>query len=174
MKKIGIVIALLMSGVLLFGCAGGGSATEGSIEEVLEALKEAITEDLREIGFTDADFDAEELPGYIITDILGEGGEYVLMEMDKGLVEEGYIIAASMMLNSDQVIVIKAASGKVNDVKAALEAEHAAKLALWEDYLADQAEKVRNTIIEVEGDFIYYITYPDAEGLEEVIIEALQ
>lgn len=86
--------------------------------------------------------------------------------------EEGFVIKASMMVSSDQIALIKAAPGKMETIQEALEAELASQLALWESYLADQAEKVQNAIITIRGDIIIYITYPDAEAIEAVFNEA--
>lgn len=173
MKKISAVIALLLCSLLIAGCNGQPAGGNASVEELYNEIKGHISEDLRNLGFGDDDFDAEELPGYAVIDLKGEEADWVLAELNKDDVQEGFVIKAAMMLNSDQIILIKAAPGKVNEIKAVLEAEHAAQLDLWENYLADQAVKVRDTIISVQGDFIIYITYPDAEGIEAIFDDAM-
>lgn len=173
MKQIGTIIALLLAGLMLAGCGGQPSGSNASVEDIYSEIIEFISDDLREAGFTDEDFEAEELPGYVVTDLKGDEAEWVLPDLNKDDVEEGYVIAAAMMLNSDQVIVLRAAEGKAQAVKEVLEAELAAQLDLWESYLADQAEKVQNTILTVQGDFIIYITYTDPEGIEEIFNNAM-
>jgi len=171
LKKLVALLVLLVFAVMVVGCNGGGQGTDISVDDLYEAIKDQIIEDLRDLGFGDEDFAVEEIPGYTYYDLKGDDADYVLTEMDKDLVEEGFVIKATMMLNSDQIVVIKAASGKIDEVKAALETEQDNQLAMWEDYLADQAEKVRNTIIAVQGDYIIYVTYPDADAIEAIFTD---
>ena len=166
MKQVSILVVLLC-GLLLIGCTGGAQGNV-DMDDLFDSIKDQIQTDLREFGFGDEDFAAEVLPGYTIFDIKGEDADYVLPEMDKDDVEEGIAIKASMMLNSDQIVILKAAAGKVDSVKEALEAELEGQLELWENYLADQAAKVRETIITVQGDYIIYITYPNPEAIEDI------
>lgn len=172
MKKTIALLTLLAMAILVVGCSstGGSNATA---EGIYAAIKEKIVEDLKEAGYQDADFEAEELPGYIVTDLKGEDAEHVLSGLDKEEVEEGFVIKASMMLNSDQVIIIKAVPGKLPSVQEALEAELASQLELWGSYLADQAEKVQNAIITTQGGYIISITYPDAQGIEAIFNKSL-
>lgn len=164
-----IILALV---IMIAGCSGGAGGT-ASVDTIYASIKEKMVQDLKDAGYQDADFAGEELPGYIVTDLKGEGAENVLADLDKAHVEAGFVIKASMMLNSDQIIVIKAAPGKIGAVRKALEAELAAQLQLWESYLADQAEKVQNAIISTQGGFIISITYPDAQGIEAIFDEAM-
>lgn len=172
MKRTIALLALTALIMATAGCAGGAGKT-ASVEDIFAFIKEKMMQDLKDAGYEDADFEAEELPGYTVTDLKGEGAEHVLADLDKDLVEAGFVIKASMMLNSDQIVVIKAVSGKVGAVRQALEAEQAAQLQLWESYLADQAEKVHNAIISARGDFVILIIYPDAEGIEAIFDEAV-
>lgn len=172
MKKIISILALSLIVLLLVGCSDKTPAANASVEDIYTSIKDQIGQDLRDTGFGDADFEAEELPGYTLIDLKGPDAEYALPELNKDDVEAGFVIKASMMLNSDQIVIIKAAPGKIEPVKEALEAELASQLALWESYLADQAEKVQNAIITVQGDFLVYITYPDAEAIEAIFNDA--
>lgn len=171
MKKI-IALLIIAALAMAVGCSGGAGKA-ASVEEIYAAIQEKMVQDLKAAGYQDADFEAEELPGYTVTDLKGEGADNVLADLDKDLVEAGFVIKASMMLNSDQIAVIKAAPGKVGAVQQALEAEQAAQLQLWESYLADQAEKVHNAIISARGGFIILIIYSDAEGIEAIFDEAV-
>ena len=165
MKKFFALATLLALISVQVGCA---KSPAPSTAEIYAALKEQIAADLREVGFTDGDFAENELPSYFLTDLTGEGQDYVLPDLNKEDVQEGYVIKASMNINSNQVALIRAVPGKVEAVRAALELELASQRQLWDSYLPDQAEKVHNTIISAKGDFIIYITYPDPAAIEEV------
>lgn len=164
MKKL-FVLVLSVLIVLAAGCA---KTPAPSIEEIYAAIKEQISADLREVGFTYEDFAEEELPSYFLADLKGEGADYILPDLNKEDVQGGYVIKASMNINSNQVALIQSVPGKTQAVRTALEAELASQRQLWDSYLPDQAEKVRNTIIPVKGDFIIYITYPDPASIEGV------
>lgn len=175
MKKISAILIILLAGLLAAGCAGGKTpAVNVPVDDIYDSIKEQIVADLREVGYQDADFAAEELPGYIVYDLKGENAEQVLAPLNKDDVQEGFVIKAAMMLNSDQIAIIKAAEGKVETIKAALEDELEAQNATWSQYLPDQAAKVTNTIISVQGDYVIYITYADAEAVEEIFLNALK
>ncbi|MTI96231.1 MAG: DUF4358 domain-containing protein [Firmicutes bacterium] len=185
MKKIFPVLAIMLTGILLVGCGGspeapdnppaGNPSVDASVDEIIEAVKARIIEDLEEIGYGEEEFEIEELPGYVIGDLTNdEEIDFVLPQLDRDLIVAGFQIRASMMLNSDQIIVIEAAEGELDAVREVLEAEHAAQLEMWQDYLADQAEKVENIIFAEAGNFILYAIYPDAEGIEAVFNQFVQ
>ena len=116
MKRTIALLALTALIMATAGCAGGAGKT-ASVEDIFAFIKEKMVQDLKDAGYEDADFEAEELPGYTVTDLKGEGAEHLLADLDKDLVEAGFVIKASMMLNSDQIVVIKAVSGKVGAVR---------------------------------------------------------
>lgn len=177
MKKIVVVFAVL-SLILMVGCSSsGGSGNDVDMNQVMENVIARISEDLKEAGYTDADFEAEVLPGYFVIDLKDEELDFNpydgLIDLDK--VEGGFTIQAAMMLNADRIIVFKVSdSDYLEELKGILEEEKQGQYDMWEQYLPDQFEKVKETIFEVEGDLIYYITYQDAEDIESIILDSLK
>jgi len=170
-KKFSTIAAVLAIVILAAGCGGSKpAATEISMTDLLEDIKDLIAEDLREQGCTDQDFEAEELPGYAITDLKSEEGQWALPEGSDDAVE-GFMIKAGM-LNADQIIVLKATPGKAESFKSIFEAQKTSQLDMWESYAPQQAVKVEDTIIDVQGDYVIYITYADADGIEALFNNA--
>ena len=176
MKRVFIGL-LVFSLMLMVGCSSDGANgdTDINTDQLLENLIEKISSDLRAVGYTDDDFQGEELPGYIVIDLTDEELEFSpyvdIIDFDK--VEGAFTIQAAMMLNSDRITVFKVSDDSyLSEIKTILEEEKQGQYDMWREYLQDQFAKVEKTILEVEGNLIYYITYEDAEGIEDVILNS--
>ncbi|MCJ8006529.1 DUF4358 domain-containing protein [Lederbergia wuyishanensis] len=176
-----IVIALFT----LIGCSAGANNKEGtaniSLEEIVKGIKEKIAEDLEANGVQDALKDGV-LQAYIESDLVEKdennpNSEFLMekLNIDPNDIEEGYIIAAMMNVNSDEIILLKAKDdSKVDGLIEVLKKEKEAQVTTWEQYLPDQYEKVNNNIIKVKGPYLIYITYEQPEKLEKIFDEKLK
>lgn len=172
MKKIlvGIIVAML-----LVGCSSSGGS-EANIEDVKNAVYEKIKSDIQE-HFTEAEFENGNLPSYFVKDLMNEDEREhsPLAELDYDKIKGAFSIEAMMMVRSDRIYVVQVSdSSYLEEVKEVLEADLKAQNDLWGSYLPDQHELVKANILETEGNLIYYITYLDAEGLEQSILEAIK
>lgn len=172
-KLLALTLVLGLFAGLLVGCNnndqnGNGGDTDVEFADLVEAIKEKIIADLKDQGYTDDDFANEELPGYtkeeVGSDELGFG---------EGMIEKAVVIRAGF-LNADELIVLEAKAGKANDLKALLETYQQERHEFWRDYNEMQAEKIENAIIKVQGNFVYYIVYEDAAGIDAAIGEVLK
>ncbi|HPZ90881.1 MAG TPA: DUF4358 domain-containing protein [Bacillota bacterium] len=162
-----IVAAAVLAALFLAGCSGakGGDADPA---EIFAAIKDHVRADLEAAGYSDEDFQLQELPGYRIVNLQGADFEQLPPGIRPDDFREGYMLEADMMLNADRIILFQAEKGKAGAIQDALELYQAAQLQMWEQYMADQAEKVRNTIISARGDLVIYITYPDADAIVDI------
>ena len=145
MKKIlALLLAALMASATLASCGNAGNGSSGSssvsseagtnkestatAEEVFDAINKAFADKYGAIdpGITGA---INNLPAAVDDQLLKEqlGISPDLYESYKGEI-------AGMMTNCDMLIVVKAKEGKVEDVKAALEAAKKAQAAQFENY----------------------------------------
>lgn len=145
MKKIlALLLAALMASATLASCGNAGNGSSGSssvsseadtnkestatAEEVFDAINKAFADKYGAIdpGITGA---INNMPAAVDDQLLKEqlGISPDLYESYKGEI-------AGMMTNCDMLIVVKAKEGKVEDVKAALEAAKKAQAAQFENY----------------------------------------
>lgn len=145
MKKIlALLLAALMASATLASCGNAGNGSSGSssvsseadtdkestatAEEVFDAINKAFADKYGAIdpGITGA---INNMPAAVDDQLLEEqlGISPDLYESYKGEI-------AGMMTNCDMLIVVKAKEGKVEDVKAALEAAKKAQAAQFENY----------------------------------------
>ena len=142
MKKIlALLLAALMASATLASCGNAGNGSSGSsssvsseadtnkestatAEEVFDAINKAFAD--KYPGITGA---INNMPAAVDDQLLEEqmGISPDLYESYKGEI-------AGMMTNCDMLIVVKAKEGKVEDVKAALEAAKKAQAAQFENY----------------------------------------
>ncbi len=164
MKRILIALVILsLSLALLAGCSqDNGDGSEISLESILEAVKERIAADLRDQGFTDEDFAEEPLPGFAI-------GEVDPEELGIDSIDSSFVISPGFGISPDEVIVIKAESGKANDVKEALEARNSEKEDLYRDYDPAGADRIAVAVLKVKGDYVICIIFDNAGALEAAI-----
>src|SRR5690606_33701467 len=134
------------------------------------------------VGMPDALKEDGSLDGYIQSDLVhpSEDDPQSAMFLERlGIksddLEAGFVIAAMMNINSDEIILLQAKDdSKVEELEAALKKELEAQTSTWEQYLPDQYEKVKNNIIKTKGNYLIYITYEDPEALDAVFDEKLK
>jgi hypothetical protein len=67
------------------------------------------------------------------------------------------------------ILILEAASAdKLDGLLAILNTILEAEKELWSQYLPDQYEFVKDTVIKTQGNFIIYITYAEAAALEAI------
>jgi hypothetical protein len=174
MKKIMI---LLVAMALVLGVTGCTKPVNVPIADVLAEVKEAIKAGLLAGGsFTEEDL-AEGLPGLVEGNMLEDDLMLFVSDPDlfeKELISAGCILAPMFNVMSDEVILLKAKDkGAVKELQTALEQEKKNRLQQWESYLPDQYEKVKNTIIKVEGQYLLYTTWEDPAIIEAAFTKAL-
>lgn len=174
MKKIMI---LLVTMALVLGVTGCAKPVNVPMADVLTEVKEVIKADLLASGsFTEEDL-AEGLPGLMEGDLLKDDLMLFVSDPDlfkKELISEGAILAPMFNVMSDEIIILKAKDkGAVKELQAALEEEKENRLTQWESYLPNQYEKVKNTIIKVQGQYLLYATWEDPAIIEAAFDKAL-
>ena len=176
MKKIISLSLIIISLFALVGCTERVNENGAvSFNDVVENIKDVIREDLKGFGYTDEDFAGEELPGYFELDLRNEEDRAMFDIFNENDFDDAYVIQPMMNLSSNLIIIVKAKdSASVNNLKEGLEEVRDSQESLWSQYLPDQYEKVKNNIIKVEGDYLIYITYDDAEKIEEVFVNTLK
>ncbi len=179
MKKWFLVLTLTLSVAMVAAC--GNKETDNSssnkqdisLEEIFTQTKNAIAEDLKADGMDEPIVDGK-LMSYFEVDLMAAENPERDVYLEKlGIKEEqlkaGYVIAAMMSVNSDEIILLEAKDEtEVASLKTALEKELAAQTQTWEQYLPDQFEKVKNNIIKTNGNFLIYITYDYPEKIAEI------
>jgi hypothetical protein len=160
------LIALITLSLILplsAGCKKDNGASQ-SLESILQAVKERIAADLRDQGYTDEDFADDPLPGFMIGEIdpeeLGIGGN---------LIDSSFVIRPGFGISPDEIIVIKAESGKASDVRQALEARNSEREAFYRDYDPAGADRIANATLKVKGDYVICIIFDNAEAFEALI-----
>ncbi|MBS4217453.1 DUF4358 domain-containing protein [Bacillus sp. FJAT-49711] len=184
-KAMGLTGMIAIILLTLIGCSGEANNKAGasgvSIEEIARSIKEQIGEDLSAVGVADALKDGV-LQSYIESDLVKKDennpdSDFLIekLAINANDLEEGYIIAAMMNVNSDEIIILKAKDeSKVDGLIEALKKEKEAQTNTWEQYLPDQFEKVNNNIIKVKGSYLIYITYEHPEKLEKIFDDKLK
>lgn len=171
-------IALLLALVACGKDDSSDSKKEVSLDTVYEAIKEAIAEDLKEVGIEEPIVDGK-LEAYVEVDLLNttEENEFFAaqLELDTEKLEAGYMIAPMMNINSDEIILLQAKEESEADALVeALEKRLEAQEKTWSEYLPDQYEKVKKNIIKKSGKYLIYITYEDPEKIEAIFDEQIQ
>ncbi|GMQ56459.1 hypothetical protein AN1V17_08520 [Vallitalea sediminicola] len=202
MKKIIAIITIIMAmSVVFVGCSkedndkDSGSNIENpdsgdkdddgdkeeevnvSVDDIAAAIREQIKQDMIEQGMSEEDFTEEGvIPGYIDGDLKSEEeNPMITIEINKEDIEEGRLIAPMINLNSNQIIILKASEeSKVSDLQAVLESVKESQVGVWEQYLPDQYEKVKNNIIKTNGKYLLYVTYDNPEKIEEIFDDLLK
>lgn len=90
-------------------------------------------------------------------------------------IAEGYLFASAMNVNAYTIILNEAKeASQIPLVEEKLETYFEAQYNIWEMYLPDQFEKVKNTIIETKGNYIIYITYENPEKMKDIFTNAFK
>ena len=179
MKKWYLAIILTLSIAMVASCGNKGTDNSSSnnqdisLEKIYTQTKDAIAEDLKADGIAEPIVDGK-LSSYLEADLTSAENPDRDFYLEKlGIKQEqlnaGYVIAAMMSVNSDEIILLEAKDEtEVASLKTALEKELAAQTQTWEQYLPDQFEKVKNNIIQTNGNFLIYITYDYPEKIAEI------
>lgn len=177
MKKKMIMFTVVVSILILAACQGKESNTsEKTLEEIFDATKNEIAEALKADGVDEPLMDGK-LSSYFETNLVDEEDEQSELYLERLGIEKdqlagGYVIAAMMNVNSNEIIILEAKEkSEVSSLEKALEKELAAQTQTWEVYLPDQHEKVKNNIITTSGNYLMYITYDEPEKLQAIFDE---
>ena len=160
MKTMKRILALSLSTVLLLAllcsCGGGGGNADVTIDlNDLWNKISALSDDegpLSEMAFIEAtDDDLTNLYGINAADL------------------DGYVVRVPMMnVNATEFFIAKVKDGKMDTVKAALEARQANLDTQWSTYLPEQYELVQNYKLTTNGSYIFFAVSKfagQAEGL---------
>lgn len=152
---------------------GSSDKQEASLEEIYQQTKNAIAEDLKAGGVEEPIIDGKLASYFEINLKDAENQDRDLYFEKLGIKEDqlqaGYIIAAMMNVNANEIIILEAKDGTgAASLKTALEKELAAQTQTWEQYLPDQFDKVKNNVIKQDGNKLIYITYDQPEKIVEI------
>lgn len=179
MKNWFFIMCLVLSMGMLAACGNNetdksdSEKHEVSLEEVNKKIKDVISEDLKSAGIDEPLVDGK-LMSYLEIDLMDTENpdrDFYLekLEIQQEQLQAGYVIAALMNVNSDEIILLEAKDETAAaSLKKALEKELAAQTQTWELYLPDQYEKVKNNMIKQNGNFLIYITYDHPEKIAEI------
>ncbi len=181
MKKWIFVMSLILSLAVLGACGNKEADKSGSesdkqevaLEEVNQEIKDAISEDLKAGGVEEPLVDGK-LMSYFEIDLMNVEDPQRDFYLEKlGIQQDqlkaGYVIAAMMNVNADEIILLEAKDETAADsLKTALEKELAAQTQTWEQYLPEQFEKVKNNMIKQNGNKLIYITYENPEKIADI------
>lgn len=175
MKRI-ISLSLIILAVFNFVACGSKSDIKNvKVNDIVQEVKGVIIKDLRNVGIPEESFELEEVPGYLTLDLAKEEDRQMFNMFNQEDFESGAIIQQMMNVNSDLIIILKAKdNNKVDSLKKSLEEVKESQVNTWSQYLPDQYEKVKKNIIKVEGQYLIYITYADADKIEDIFTRLLK
>ena len=160
MKKVKRILALSLSAALLLAllCACGGPAADVTID--INALWDQIAAlgEMSEMPLTDTpeEFLSGDAFGIDTADL------------------EAYISKTPMMNTmATEFFIAKVKDGKMDTVKAALQARQANLDNQWSTYLPEQYEMVKNYKLTVNGSYIFFAISEYAEQAEKLFNDAI-
>ena len=153
MKKIiSVIMAGILSMSLLTACGGGKETTASyDVNEVLTTITDAVP---------------LAMPGEVTEEYLT-----IMMGLDMADVANYAGMMAMVNVSSDCVVVIEAAEGKIDTVKAALENTKQSIVNSFELYLPDQFEKAKAGRIVVKGNYAVLAIAGDNETIADKGVE---
>ncbi|MBR5305647.1 MAG: DUF4358 domain-containing protein [Oscillospiraceae bacterium] len=153
MKKIiSVIMAGILSMSLLTACGGGKEATASyDVNEVLTTITDAVP---------------LAMPGEVTEEYLT-----IMMGLDMADVANYAGMMAMVNVSADCVVVIEAAEGKIDTVKAALENTKQSIVNSFELYLPDQFEKAKAGRIVVKGNYAVLAIAGDNETIADKGVE---
>lgn len=153
MKKIiSVIMAAILSMSLLTACGGGNEATASyDVNEVLTTITDAVP---------------LAMPGEVTEEYLT-----IMMGLDMADVANYAGMMAMVNVSADCVVVIEAAEGKIDTVKAALENTKQSIVNSFELYLPDQFEKAKAGRIVVKGNYAVLAIAGDNETIADKGVE---
>ncbi|MEG1932047.1 MAG: DUF4358 domain-containing protein, partial [Pygmaiobacter sp.] len=75
-------------------------------------------------------------------------------------------------VSNDEILIVKAAKGKADTIKAACEARRAAKADQFEGYIEQEKQKADAGRIVVKGDYVVFVVAGDSTVIETEGVEA--
>lgn len=169
------LILLLALGVVL-GLSACSNRSEVAVADILSKVKDAIQDDMLAQGMSEDEF-KKGLPGFIEADLIADETDMYFIDpgiLDKTQIVEGAMLATAMSTSSDQIIILKARDqSAVEELEASLQKERENRLKQWENGQSNQYEKVKFTVVKVNGLYLLYGTYRDASIVEGAFDTAL-
>lgn len=169
------VILFLALGVVL-SLSACSSRPKVAVADILSKVKDAIKDDMLAQGMSEDDF-GEGLPGFVEADLIADETDIYFTDpeiLDKTKIAEGAVLAPKLNTDSNEIIILKAKDmSVVEELEASLQEEKENRLKQWENGLPDQYEKVKYTIVKVNGLYLIYGTYRDASVVEAAFDMAL-
>lgn len=174
MKKILIGMTVLVTLFVFIGCGKKTPEVNIAVSDISNDVKSIIAEDLKKAGVPEESFKDVQLPMYMEIDLTGETQNPFSEIINKEDIEEGIAIQQMMNVKSDMIVILKAKDEtKVESLKTSLEKIKEQQTKIWETYLQDQYEKVKNNLILTNGKYLVYITYESPEKIETTFNNAL-
>ena len=159
-----LLTIVLVAGVFfsLTGCGSSGGK-KGEDPASMNAIETGVTEAMSELPMTmfvrvkedDSDFE----------------NQMMMFGFDADVAKELFVARSMVNVNADCIIVMR-----VHDMeraKAQLAEFHQAQSNLWENYLPDQFQKVKNNVTGSEGEYLYYVTAGNSDTVLDIIRNAL-
>ncbi|GAA0178177.1 hypothetical protein SH2C18_12730 [Clostridium sediminicola] len=174
MKKILIGMTVFVTLFVFIGCGKKTPEVNIAVSDISNDVKSIIAEDLKKAGVPEESFKDGQLPMYMEIDLTGETQNPFSEIINKEDIEEGIAIQQMMNVKSDMIVILKAKDEtKVESLKTSLEKIKEQQTKIWETYLQDQYEKVKNNLILTNGKYLVYITYESPEKIETTFNNAL-
>lgn len=167
MKKI---ISLLLIAVVMISLGGCKKSEKADVKtkDLINSIGEKIAED---VGVSSKDeLDWNEV------DLLSENGSAILemMNLDPNILEEAIYYENPMNVRADRIIIAKVKEEKdVNTVKLAFDELKKSQETDWEQYLPEQYDKVKNGLVFVKDNYVFYFVYDDVESIKKIVDDAL-
>ena len=148
MKK--TIIGIAVSALMLIGTVGcgGGKTVSKPLSEVTAAVKDSGVEFPEMVEVSQDNF-----------------------EFKYGIASDDYdeysVWWAGSGGDADEVCIIKAKDGKTDNVKKAVESRLDSQKEVFKDYQPAQYDKLCNSSIKTEGDYVYWLCTNDNSKAEE-------
>lgn len=90
-------------------------------------------------------------------------------------VDSFVLYAAPNSLDASEMLLIKAKNEiQLQEIRSKVEERQAARLAGFDSYDAEQAEILRNAVLEIRGPFLLYIAGEDVKSAEQAFAKAVK
>ncbi|MDD2441557.1 MAG: DUF4358 domain-containing protein [Clostridiaceae bacterium] len=172
------ILAACLAVLTLAACApkAPSQTTGAGVDEIVAAFKARMVDDAKADNMTEEDLfgKGDEMMGAYFTEDMTVPADQrrIAVDVKSEDLAAGTGIQATFNVNAAQILVLEAASAdKVETIKTALNTMLDQQKELWSQYLPDQYEIVKKTVLKSEGNLIVYITYVNADALEAIFDE---